>query len=62
MNKEEKLLVWDLGVRIFHWSLVVLFTVSYISGDEEGLLHIYAGYGVLALVAFRIVWGFIGTK
>ena len=41
---------------------MILFFVAYLSGEEESLLHAYAGYGVLALVAFRIVWGFIGTR
>jgi hypothetical protein len=39
-----------------------LFFVVYFSGDEEDLFHAYAGCGVLALVAFRIVRGFVGTK
>jgi len=54
--------VWDPLVRIFHWSLVVLFVVSYVTGDDESMVHIYSGYGVLGLVAFRIVWGVIGTR
>jgi cytochrome b len=54
--------VWDIAVRVFHWSLVVLFFTAYLSGDDDSLLHVYAGYGVLALVAFRVVWGFIGTR
>lgn len=62
MTEEARIKVWDIAVRVFHWSLVVLFFVSYFSGDDESLLHVYAGYGVLALVAFRIVWGFAGTK
>lgn len=59
---EPMIKVWDIAVRVFHWSLVVLFFVAYFTGDEEDMLHVYAGYGVLALVAFRIVWGLIGTK
>lgn len=62
MAEKEKIKVWDLGIRIFHWSLVVLFFVAYFTGDDENRLHVYAGYGVLALLAFRIVWGFVGTK
>ena len=62
MAEEVRIKVWDIAVRVFHWSLVALFFVAYLSGDDESLLHVYSGYGVLALVAFRIVWGFIGTK
>lgn len=62
MAEEAKIKVWDIAVRIFHWSLVVMFFVAYFSGDEENMLHVYAGYGVLALTVFRIVWGFVGTK
>jgi cytochrome b len=54
--------VWDPLVRLFHWGLVVAFALSYISGEEESLLHIYTGYTVLGLISFRIIWGFIGTR
>jgi len=62
MAEEARIKVWDLAVRVFHWSLVVLFFVAYSSGDDESLLHVYTGYGVLALAAFRILWGLVGTK
>ena len=54
--------VWDPLVRIFHWGLVLAFTVAYLSGDEESSLHIYSGYVVLGLIAFRVLWGLIGTR
>jgi cytochrome b len=55
--------VWDIAVRVFHWSLVAFFAVAYVSGElESELLHAYAGYVVLALIGFRVVWGFIGTR
>jgi cytochrome b len=60
MNNEIR--VWDPLVRIFHWSLVLAFTVAYLSGDEESSLHIYSGYVVLGLIAFRVLWGLIGTR
>jgi cytochrome b len=49
-------------VRIFHWSLVVGFIAAYASGDEWDLLHEVVGYGIVALLAVRILWGFIGSR
>ena len=54
--------VWDPLIRLFHWSLVLTFFISYFTGDEENQLHIYAGYAVLGLIVFRLLWGFIGSK
>lgn len=54
--------VWDPFVRIFHWSLVTLFVVAFVTGDEIERLHIAAGYAIAALIALRIVWGFIGPR
>lgn len=54
--------VWDPLVRLFHWGLVLAFTVAYLSGDEESDVHIYAGYVVAGLIIFRLIWGLIGPK
>jgi len=54
--------VWDALVRVFHWTLVVAFAVAYLSEDEFMTLHAWAGYTVLALLAIRVVWGFVGSR
>jgi cytochrome b len=54
--------VWDPFVRIFHWSLVTLFVAAYMTGDMSGKTHDNIGYGVLALVAARVVWGLVGPR
>lgn len=59
-----KIKVWDLPVRLFHWTLVILMVVSYLSGRAGGdwmKLHFWSGYAILALLLFRIAWGFVGS-
>lgn len=58
----NRIKVWDPAIRLFHWLLVALFALAYLSGDEGETLHIYAGYGVLGLLGFRLVWGFVGGQ
>jgi cytochrome b len=54
--------VWDPFVRIFHWSLVSLFILAFVTGDETEWLHLTAGYAIGALVVLRIIWGFAGPR
>lgn len=54
--------VWDPFVRVFHWSLVTFFAISFVTGDEVEWLHLVAGYSIAGLVAMRLVWGFIGPR
>jgi cytochrome b len=54
--------VWDPLVRIFHWSLALAFFGAYLLGDDGGQLHQAFGYAALGLVAFRLVWGVVGSR
>lgn len=54
--------VWDPFVRVFHWSLVGLFALAFITGDEIEKVHIMAGYAIVGLVVLRIIWGFVGSR
>ncbi|HEY9147545.1 MAG TPA: cytochrome b/b6 domain-containing protein [Gammaproteobacteria bacterium] len=62
MTTENEIKVWDPLVRIFHWTLVVAFFTAYFTEDDWQNIHVLAGYTVAGLVAFRLIWGFIGTK
>ena len=53
--------VWDPFVRVFHWSLVGLFAIAFLTGDVIEWLHVWAGYAIATLVAARILWGFVGS-
>jgi cytochrome b len=55
--------VWDAAVRVFHWLLVALIAFMWWSGRQKGdwlNYHFYAGYTILTLLIFRIIWGFVG--
>ena len=56
--------VWDAPVRTFHWLLVLCFAGAYISAESESwrLLHVTLGYTMGGLIAFRLVWGVLGTR
>jgi len=60
------LLVWDLPLRLFHWTMVVVVAVAGITGffAPEWLLdlHVIAGYALGILLAFRLAWGFVGSR
>jgi cytochrome b len=55
--------VWDVPVRFVHWSMVVLFAVSWWTAETGRMeWHQYSGFTLLALLVFRIYWGFAGSS
>jgi cytochrome b len=52
--------VWDPLVRLVHWSLVAGFLANYFLTEEGGRWHQWVGYGAVALIGVRILWGFVG--
>jgi cytochrome b len=57
----ERVLVWDLPLRLFHGLLAAAFLTAWLTRDARYLhVHAFAGYAVAALLAFRLVWGFVG--
>jgi cytochrome b len=72
----RKVKVWDAPVRLFHWALVLLIALSYVTGEIGGFdftmpgtgkmvpnldVHMWSGLAILALLLFRVIWGFIGS-
>ena len=54
--------VWDVPLRVFHWLLVALITLSWWTAENGQLqYHRYSGYTLLGLLVFRIYWGFAGS-
>jgi cytochrome b len=58
------ILVWDLPTRLFHWLLAASFLGAYLVSESERwiALHAMLGYTAAGLVAFRLVWGLVGTR
>jgi cytochrome b len=56
-------LIWDLPTRVFHWALAGSFLGAHLLAEEDGSrsLHVMFGYTVAGLLAFRLLWGFVGS-
>ena len=56
--------VWDLPTRLFHWALVISIVLGIVFvkiGGNAIQWHAYCGYTALALILFRVLWGFVGS-
>jgi len=61
----RRIRIWDLPTRLFHWLLVTCIAGSLVSvnlgGNAVGW-HFRFGYAILALLLFRLLWGFAGPR
>jgi len=63
-SERRMVAIWDLPTRLFHWLLVGLMAVSYVTveiGGNAMQLHAWSGFTILGLVLFRVAWGFAGS-
>lgn len=64
-DKQTGVRVWDLPTRLFHWTLAVLIALQFATGEFDLLSmdwHYRFGYATLALIVFRVAWGFAGSQ
>jgi cytochrome b len=59
----QKIVVWDVPTRLFHWLTAMLVAAAYGTWRLNWMdWHAYSGYALLALVVFRLLWGFFGSE
>ena len=64
-NDIRRVEVWDAPTRIFHWGLLALVVVAWLTGEGEGssaIAHRLAGEAIAGLIVFRVIWGFVGGE
>ena len=62
MDHKPQVPVWDIPTRLFHWSVVLLLCISWLSADQGYMrIHLVSGLTLLALLMFRIAWGLVGS-
>ncbi|MEO5881108.1 MAG: cytochrome b/b6 domain-containing protein [Caldimonas sp.] len=62
---EQPVRVWDLPTRVFHWLLASLVLFSFVTayvGGNAMTWHLRSGFAIFTLLAFRLVWGFVGGR
>lgn len=61
-HPQTQVKVWDLPIRLFHWSLVILVATLWLTGQLGKLdIHMTLGVWALALLVFRLMWGVVGS-
>lgn len=58
----QRIKIWDLPTRLFHWATVLLVLGAWLSQEFDRMeLHVLIGYAILTLIIFRVIWGLIGS-
>lgn len=61
---KREVAVWDIWVRLFHWTLIALIGFSWLSAELGGnwmIWHTQAGFITAGLIVFRVIWGIAGS-
>jgi cytochrome b len=59
----QRVRVWDLPLRLFHWLLAACLVGSFVTVKTGSMdWHFRFGYAALALIVFRVLWGFVGPR
>lgn len=64
-GRAAQVAVWDLPLRLFHWTLVLAVALAFLSSEGDSPLnrwHVLAGWVAGILIVFRLVWGFVGGE
>ncbi|MGY3448284.1 cytochrome b/b6 domain-containing protein [Bradyrhizobium sp. USDA 4353] len=61
-SRSETVAVWDFPLRVWHWALAATVLVACVTPNRFDRLHRTAGYAVIGLLAFRLIWGLIGSR
>lgn len=62
LPKTKQIRVWDILVRITHWTVATGIIANLLFTEDGSELHEYVGYTVVGLVVIRLLWGFVGTR
>ena len=54
--------VWDIPLRLWHWALAICVLAAWFTPTVYDRTHRIVGYAALGLLAFRLVWGVLGSR
>jgi len=63
LSEQETII--NIMVRVFHWSIIVLFVLLFVTGDNNDgsdALHIVSGHLLVSFLLARMLWGMIGNE